>query len=174
MRMKNRIEKGVLYDYREWLVSFVDTEDLDFSRNYTCLMDQLFHTKYRWVIDMDQDRYIDGLDMRKKYEYETGNDISSDIMIDCSILECFVALFVKFSDTVLTDPGDISVAPELFFDALSHLGLLFYDDNRYDSYAVDDIIERFLDCKIQLFSVSFCKKNVDLYMLTGKYSMEKW
>ena len=172
--MRNRHEKEVVNDYREWLVAFVDTPKRDFQKYYTNLIDILFTTPFRWKVKRDQDRYADGLYLRKRYLDETLIDIDKDLMPECSVLEFLVALFVRYSDTVLTEPGDDSVAPDLFYDAIAHLNLLFFDDEKHDFEGVYDTLERLMDCKILLFPVSFSKKSEGFFLQVSKYSMEKW
>ena len=166
MGTRYSVEKEELYGYHRWLVSVVDTPEKDFSRYYTCLTDHMDGKAYRYVVARDQDRYVDGLHLRDVYGIRRDGP--------CSILECLVALFAKYSDTVLTDPGDVSVAPELFYDAMEHLGLLFFDDSRYDFRQVEDILEGFLEWKIRLFGVKNCKKSEGIYLLAGKHAMLKW
>ena len=168
----------VVYDYKDWLISLVDTPENDFRRYYTKLMNDLFDKDYPWMRGHNGDRFDDGIELRSRYDIYVRDGETHVIKTlsgkPCSILECLVALFNRYSDSVLTDPGDPSVAPELFYDALNGLELLFFDDSRYDFEAVNDILDQFLVYKKCMFSVKSVKKVTDLWLLTGKYSMEKW
>lgn len=176
--LRSNKELEVVYDYKDWLISLVDTPEEDFKRYYTELMGHLFEKEYHWFKGLDRDRYDDGIELRMRYEttVNAGSYDICDLLGDkkCSILECLVALFDRYSDSILTDPGDPSVAPELFFDAMKGLDLLFFDDSQYDFRAVNHILDQFLVYKKCMFSVKSVKKVTDLWLLTGKYSMEKW
>ena len=163
-------ERSVLHEYHEWLVSLVDPTGA-MSRRYSELLWCLDEVDYRYRVELDQNRYLDGLKMREEFDEETdfrdnfGRKISVSESLSCkkcSVLECFVALFTRYSDTILTEPGDPSVAPELFYDALSTLGLLYFDDYKDNFDDIFVILDEFMDGKKCMFCVKKCKKNADL------------
>ena len=162
-------EKEVLRDYHEWLVSLVDTPDRDFERSYTELMDILDTVEYRWTFEKDQNRAMDGIDLRGHFSEEFGAPFGFRNGVPCTVLECLVAVFTRYSDTILCEKGDPSVAPELFFDGLESLGLLEFDDSKGDFGGVFVILDTWLASKITLFH----ENNTDLFMQIGKYWMAR-
>lgn len=154
--------------YHEWLISLVDTPDEDFRYNYVKLMDFLDIVEYKWNNQKDENRAIDGINLRDEYSDIYGDYGFRDGM-PCTVLECLVALFVRYSDTILVDAGSESVAPELFFDCMECFGLLQYDDMRFDWRGVDEILEPWISGKITIFNMP----TGDLFLQVGKYAMSK-
>ena len=59
--------------YFDWLC-MIDIPDGDQRVEYAKLMCVLMDTEFRWVIRRDENRALDGLELRDIYEEETGED----------------------------------------------------------------------------------------------------
>lgn len=168
-------KSNVEHEYHRWLISLVDPDGV-FETNYVSLMSLLDKTTYIYRLPMDKNRYLDGIAMRDRYDYEINRSRFDvlDVLGDkeCSILECLVALFCRFSDEILVEPGENSLAPELFYVSLENLGLLDQDDSRFDLSKSSDILDKWACGKLHIFSHR--GKNLDLFSEVGKYSSEKY
>lgn len=165
--------RDIIEDYHNWLISLIDTPDKEFSRNYSVLMTILDMIEYKWKNPKDENRALDGIELRNRFSDELGDKYSFRRFMPCTILECFVALFTRYSDTILVEDGDPSVAPELFFDALEGLGLLEFDDSHIDEEKILDILHLFVTGKIGIFGEKSGRFKTDLFMQVGKFCMNK-
>ena len=170
------LEKNqVAHEYHRWLISLVDPDGV-FETNYRSLMSLMDKTSYYYVLPLDKNRYLDGIAMRDRYDYEVNRsrwdvlDVLGDK--ECSILECLVAVFCRYSDDILVEPGENSLAPELFYVSLENLGLLDQDDEHFDIAKSSEILEKW--CEKRVYILSHGGKNLDLFSEIGKYSSEKY
>lgn len=170
-----RVFNDPAYDYHRWLVSLVDSGHM-FWNNYKKLMAHLDERTYVYRSELDKNRYVDGLALREQYDYEV-NESNFDVLDslgdkECSCLECLVALFTRYSDNILVEPGDNSLAPELFYTAMENLGLISMDDVCFDSRKVDEILDDWMKNRVWIFEK--CGKNSDLFLQCGKFCGKKY
>lgn len=175
----NRNEKEVLNAYHDWLVLQVDPY-YDFATNYSDLMWALDTTEYVPNCVMNESREADGVEIRCTFDDISGLKMSVENILSGkkpTLLEVLVALFTRYSDFVLFEPGQKSVAPELFFDCLAHLGLLNLHDFEKSGENLHRILADFMAGKLMLFDVPedlLSPKTKDLWLICGKYAMLKW
>lgn len=124
---------GIASDYFFWLCDKVGYQD-----DYDNLMRYLFNIEFYYVIPMDRNRAIDGLDLRTEFMEESDVRGDWDEGNPCSLLEMMVALSRRVEDSVLGDP-DIC----LFWRMVEHLGL-----NGASLDRREEIIENFLERRI--------------------------
>ena len=125
---------GVASDYYFWLCDKVGCgDDSDALTRY------LFDVEYYWTNDLDRNRALDGLGLRKEFMDE--EDVRGDWDDDnpCSVLEMLVALACRVEDSVLGDP-DIC----LFWKMIGNLGLL--ETGNIDMW--DRLLEGWMDRRI--------------------------
>ena len=133
-------------DYYNWLLEKVTDADFNPSR-YSTLMRTLYDTEFTWTIDEDENRAIDGLDLRT--EYAKVADISPmevfmAINRPCSVLEMMIALACRTENQIMED---LFVGPRFgrwMKAMLSSLGLRYELDDYYDDNYVDYIITSFM------------------------------
>lgn len=124
--------------YLTWLYTKVERLR-DGEPPYFELLEQMFKTKFDWMIPNDDNRVEDGLALRRRFQFETGQDISSgDWMdLDCSFLEMLVALSQRLSFQIDED------VPNCFWHILRNIGI---DENCQDGLIdheyVDDALNR--------------------------------
>ena len=127
----------------------IQWEQID-TNDYVNILWKLRQTAFRWSeeIPMDANRAADGIELRGRFAEETGHDyraIREYITSECSVLEMMVGLADRMENGIL---GDFRLGNRTglwFWTMVDNLGLLDFDRSRYDEWAVEDIIDRFLD-----------------------------
>lgn len=121
----------------------------DKRHSYSRLLDILHNTPFRYVLDMDKNREMDGIALRYRFGHE--NDISGDVVsaaigdAPCSILEMMVALCIRCGEQIIDDIDIQPLMERMFMDMLRSLGLEEQTDICFDPAYCADILGRFLD-----------------------------
>lgn len=124
--------------YFRWLVRKVDVDiTSEPGLSYLLLMRALFRKEFYWTIPFDEHRAMDGLAMREEF-FGCETDLGP-----CNVLEMLVALAMRCENDLLGDVGDRT--GEWFWDMIENLGLDVFVDSEFDPFAVDLILDRWLD-----------------------------
>lgn len=136
--------------YFKWMYQLVygsrkDVRGLSYER----LFNLLYDTEFRYSIELDSNRYSDGVDLRTRFGYETG---ISGSLIDlylskrpCSVLEMMLALAIRCEEHIMENP-DIGNRTGYWIQLMiRNLGLRNNHDCNFDETYVDLVISRFLD-----------------------------
>lgn len=115
-----------IYDfYFGWLSSLVVNED-DFNK-YNSLLQKLNNETFHYSLDMDGNRYQDGIDIRYRFGYEVDiNSVYIEEYLDIrepSLLEVIAALVVKAYEQILYNSENGYNSVNLFYDIIKSLGL---------------------------------------------------
>jgi hypothetical protein len=114
--------------YFNWLYSQVGSvENENQNRSYWKLLKILFTKEFTWSIDRDENRAIDGMNLRLEFGRDTkANLLSEDgwLTQPCSMLEMLVALSFKLAFQDL-ESRPIEV---WFWELIQNLGLVEYND----------------------------------------------
>lgn len=131
--------------YFEWLRQKVGM----FTSPYTRLLRKLHSEDFYYKIEMDGNRYSDGVDLRYIFGKEMGyGQAMVASLLDnrpCSVLEMMVALAIRFETSVMNDDEYGDRTPTWFRDMLSNLHLSDMTDLNYNEREVSRILKRFLD-----------------------------
>ena len=119
--------------YYHWLIDQVCDKQYD-SKYYSKLLFELDNIEFTWSLDLDENRAVDGLELRRRYGIERNGP--------CSVLEMLVALSIRVVEDGYMDEGSENV---FFWGMIKSLGLYFNDDYDYDDGLTDAVISRFLD-----------------------------
>jgi hypothetical protein len=134
-------------DYFEWLCSLVGDSKIS-RHSYAKLLDYLHHTEFTFVIPMDENRCIDGANLRYRYGLEHNIDgpvIASCLDNEpCSILEMMVALAVRVEEQIMGTPGR-NCPGRWFWMMIRSLGLQDMYDKNFDGEYVNFVVWRFLN-----------------------------
>lgn len=162
MESKRRIE-DVYYD---WIYQKVSDRRYD---RYGELIYKLHNTEFYYVMDEDENRYEDGINLREKFAYEIGiniDDYRDAFDFNCTILEMMVALSIRLEQQFMHDCSKGSRIGQWFWEMIMNLGLDGMTNDNYDERRVNVILERFLNRKYTvngkggLFVIK--RKNVDV------------
>lgn len=170
----------LVFNYHQWLIGLVDDDDDTLYFHYSRLMRVLDDTPYRWTNPKDESRYLDGRELRNRFDYEENEEISRVLRRKkVSILEVLVALVSRYSDDILCSPDEPSVAPDIFYEILENFGFLQYDDLEYSAENVLKILEKWMDGKAKNGQSGtpfgrFYSKKSDLWTQCGVFCREKW
>lgn len=161
-------------------MSFIDGGD----PAYGSLLSYLFDCEFIWSHPLDENRYVDGINLRDDYSYYHCPEDERDIFISevkgkpCSMLEMLIALTIRCGNFMANSEGvDYSF---WFWNMLDHLELMDMHDRMFDRNSVDDICDRFIsreyspDGRGGLFWIPNCPydlrkleiwRQVNLYMI---------
>ena len=125
-------------EYFHWLADMVNIDlEEEPELSYLFLMRALFKKEFYWTIDFDEHRAMDGLYLREVF-FDSKMDFGP-----CSVLEMLVALASRCDQDLLGDEENCT--DEWFWDMITNLGLDVFVDTEFDPYAIEIILDRWLD-----------------------------
>lgn len=142
-------------DYVLWLYKHIGK----LKPSYLKLCKELHRKKFRWFIQNDDNRCLDGLELRERFVEDTRLDESHTevayfLKEECSVLEVLVALAQRMNGLMydLNDTGK-NRSGEFFQEMLENLRLDRFTDNRspdgrfppVDEAEIDEILEVMMD-----------------------------
>lgn len=155
--------------YFNWLCRLVCDTKHPYSR-YSSLLEHLHNVQFEYILDMDENRLMDGIDMRYRFGRENRypDSMIATLLDDrpCSILEMMVALAVRCEEHIMEDPDIGDRTGHWFWVMVHSLGLESMRDEMYNSDFVDLTLERFLnrtyahDGQGGLFTVKGCQEDM--------------
>ena len=133
-------------EYFNWLYRLVCGEE---STSYRKLLTFLHLKTFRYSIPMDENRYLDGIEMR--YHFGNAFHYSQSLIAslldtkECSVLEMLVALSDRCENDIMQTFDDGYRPDRWFFVMLRSLGLSKMDDDHFVKSKAEEIIDTFLD-----------------------------
>lgn len=133
-------------DYYSWLVSMVNGDDEFNCDDYTYILGKLFSERFYWTMDRDENRSMDGLDLRETFCNRTclGLDeyyILMESMPEyCTILEMMVALAMRIEDDIMADPEYGDRTSKWFWTMMKNSRLADLDDASYEDEDANEVI----------------------------------
>lgn len=162
--------ENVKESYLEWMYNLVRHQKYTERKSYRRLFEILYDIEFTYTVDMDVNRYNDGVELRYRFG-KTTRCRRSDVKryLDskpCSVLEMIVALAVRLEEHIMVDDKYGDRTGTWFWGMIENLGLIdmAYDD-RGEEY-IRDVVQRFLDHdydpngKGGLFTVSYCDQDL--------------
>lgn len=156
--------------YLSWMYELVYDKRYLNGENYYRLFRLLHNIEFTYTIDMDGNRYEDGIDLR--YRFANTNHIRQaeiarrlDIQ-PCSVLEMMVALAIRLEEHIMDNPDIGNRTGQWFWTMIESLGLDCMYDDRFDYDYARKIIQRFLDRDYELdgrgglFTVKHCEHDL--------------
>lgn len=132
-------------EYFEWLCGVVHGDDPE--EPFYNLLASMHNCIFRWSIDMDENRAVDGRELRRKWDdqcFAPMDDIQFDIFMrePVSCLEVLVGLSIRIQDEIMWNPDKGDRVPVWFWLMVDNLGLKDLDDDHfYGEVSVDRVIE---------------------------------
>lgn len=133
--------------YFKWLIDRVDTPTYP-VKDFKHLLNHLHSVFFISVIELDENREADGIDLRYRFGYE--EHIEPELIhqhIDtrpCTVLELMVALAIRVEEHIMYDDELGDRTGKWFWDMVESLGLSYMDNDDYDAGKVGRIIEQFI------------------------------
>lgn len=149
--MKNRIESN----YFDWMCDLVcDSKTFSKYRNkYSKLLHFLNDIPFYYSIEMDGNRYEDGINLRYRFadasrcpDYAIQDALDNR---DCSVLEMMVALAFRCEESCIDDPELGNQTGYIFWNMIDSLRLTYMTNPNFDEGYCDWVIHRFLDRKYE-------------------------
>ena len=112
------------------------------NKRYLSLLKILFETNFKWIVERDVNREMDGLHLRELYSIETGNQIDSTN--PCNVLEMLIALCIRMDKDVIGDDNNLYLQ-EWFERLLNNLGLQDFINGNIDNSEVRQILQKWMD-----------------------------
>ena len=149
--------------YFDWLYNMM-CEQYAKGISFKKLFAYLHRTEFIYLIDRDENRAYDGIDLRYRFALEHGClDIYEDYLDGpCSVLEMIIALAVRCEEHIMDDPSIGDRTKQWFWQMIVNLGLGGMSDEYFDKRYVIDIVETFLnreyapDGRGGLFTIKDC------------------
>lgn len=117
--------------------------------NYKKLLIALHSFPFEYILDLDENREIDGLELRMEYirshshfKYDLENLYFER---PCSVLEMMVALSKRCHDTILNPEDGKERTNELFSLMLTNMGLIDCTDENYNQSKINKAVMRMLN-----------------------------
>lgn len=153
----------VINEYFEWLYNSVYDKRFLRGKSYRKLFMFLHNTEFRYTIPMDENRAIDGLNLRCRFAQNGDYGFITDSLDGpCSVLEMMIALAIKCEEHIMDDPDIGDRTGKWFWDMIENLGLISMSDNRFNKHFVSEQVSIFLDREYEpngkggLFTVETC------------------
>lgn len=128
--------------YLEWLIDLVDGRSY-----YWRLLSHLHRREFVWDIPLDENRALDGKDLRNRYHDDVGNPQGTPPKY-CTVLEMMIGLAARMDDIQLK-PGEDTKIVDWFNLMLVELDLNRFTDHVFtdvrDYLEVNKIIDTLLD-----------------------------
>lgn len=184
--MRRSYEINDEQEYFNWLCELVHIDQIE--RTYWLLAKDLYRKDFIALIDHDENRASDGLELREEYLRSISYTGYLDMDRECSVLEMLVALArrMDFETSDPNDPYDTKDSSSYWFwEMIDNLGLLEFDDASYvelegQTY-VDWVLEGFLNRQyaangeggiFPLHGVCEDQREVEIWYQMSAYLME--
>jgi hypothetical protein len=138
----------LLNSYYNWISSLAISDELT-RRKYSMLLQNLYDTPFTYILDLDKNRAIDGVELRYRfgslfsYNVSEINSMSSDRQ--CSVLEMMVALALRIEEQIMKNQIDENNTSTWFIEMLKNLKLLDMMNDQFDSSYFERCINTFMD-----------------------------
>lgn len=140
MYAQNDIEQ----DYFHWLCELVGIENQD--KSYWMLAKDLNKLAFIPLIDRDENRAMDGLDLRDQFLDCELYPESAKIEGECSVFEMIIALAQRMDfQTSGVDSNNRNKTAYWFWEMMDNLNLTVLDDESYDDYIGRERVEEIVD-----------------------------
>ena len=154
----------VINEYFEWLYNSVCDKKSLRGNSYRKLFALLHGTRFRYSIPRDENRAMDGLELRHRFARNANRRgyILDCLSGPCSVLEMMIALAIRCEEHIMDDPDIGDRTGKWFWGMIENLGLIFMTDTRFDRQYAEKRIDMFLDRKYKsngdggLFTAEHC------------------
>jgi hypothetical protein len=166
--------------YFRWLYSQVGSvEEQNPSYTYWEMLRQLYKKEFVYIIENDDNRAHDGLDLRREFLNQEGiSEVDSSWMnLCCSMLELLIGLSRRLA---FEDGGEPYI---WFWHLIENLGLEIYNDNtRIPTHRIDRILDRVISRTYNrkghgglfpLNRTSMDQREVELWYQLNEYLIER-
>lgn len=137
--------------YFDWICALIDHNECDDETSYTRLLHYLDNEEFVYILEMDENRMEDGIDLRYRFGYEMNyprevieNSLGDD---SCSVLEMMVALSIRCEEGFMDDIDEGNRTGEWFWNMIENLGLGNMTNLNFNERYSSTVIRKFLNRK---------------------------
>lgn len=134
--------------YFNWM-SKIAIPDVNKRKNYSDLLNALNEIKFYFTIPLDENRAVDGADLRYRFgkEFNIENYIIQHELDnrECSMLEMMVALAVRGEEHIMEDNDIGNQTSCWFMDMLGSLKLIDTTNDNFDLDWIEYCVDRLLN-----------------------------
>ncbi len=135
-------------DYFEWMYHLVCDDRQYNNLSYRKLLYFLNSVAFVPIMDMDDNRRVDGIYFRYRFGFENGiDDATIQRYLDtreCSVLEMMIALAFRVEEQIMDNSRYGNRTGQWFWVMVVSLGLGSMDDSRFDENYCKSVIDTFL------------------------------
>lgn len=133
--MGNAIIDNAYYD---WLMSEIEYVPGDIV--YDNVFNLMFNTKFRWTVANDDNRAVDGVQLRYMFMDEEGWNTEPLEGDSCNVLEMLIALAKRIEDDVMWD-GEEDRSSIWFWDMINNLEFTRIPETEYEN-RINEMLDR--------------------------------
>ena len=141
-------ENGLRQEYFEWMYHLVCGDKKYNKLSYRKLLEYLDSVDFIPIMDMDDNRRIDGIDFRYQFGYVNGySDKLIHDLVDtrnCSVLEMMVALAFRVEEQITSNYLYGDRTSQWFWIMITSLGLGQMYDSQFDLNYCNTVIDNFM------------------------------
>ncbi|MCM1578736.1 MAG: hypothetical protein NC078_08075 [Ruminococcus sp.] len=141
------MKESIYSKYLDYLAGLI----CDRAHKYSSLLKELHSTAFYYSVELDGNRYEDGIDLRYRFgrEYNIPEAViaSSLDTHPCSVLEMMTALALRCENEIMFDPDKGSRVSVWFWGMIKNLGLENMTDGNYSESFVKKRVHIFLERK---------------------------
>lgn len=140
----------IINEYFEWMTGIACGKRFTGKVTYRKLLSFLHINQFRCVMQSDENRAADGVDLRWRFAVNIGMENRNVWIRDClegpcSVLEMMVALSIRTEETIMDNPAFGDRTGQWFWGMITNMGLGAMDDKHFDKRAAEDILDSFMD-----------------------------
>ncbi len=144
------MEARIREDYFNWLVDLTCGWCSEYG-DYSELMSYLFSRQFYYIIRHDDNRAVDGEDLRFRFvestdEY-TYRDVYLYLMRPCNVLEMMAALAIRCEDHIMGDPSEDDKTHIWFWSMIQSMGLDGMSNGYFNEPKAEQIVTDMLERK---------------------------
>ena len=168
MRDDRNYSSASMSDYIRWVMSDKLGLNNKECKSYLNLCMDMAEKEFVWHHPMDENRALDGLELRSDFEYETGEylDKTSGLMPKCTIFEMLAALAIRCENQLMYSPSLGNRTSKWFFDFLDNLDLT--PNSEIDDTLCTDILDG------RAFPLKFSSQDEQIWKRVSEYLTENY
>ena len=146
--IQNSERDEIINEYFEWMYHLVCSNKQYNKLSFRKLLFFLHTVDFYPLVDMDENRRIDGVNFRYRFGYENGySDEYISRYLDtreCSVLEMMISLAFRVEEQITDNYLLGDRTGQWFWTMITNLGLGQMDDSKFDNDYCLDVIDQFL------------------------------
>lgn len=131
----------ILNEYFDWLYFTIKRNN---RRKFRKLLSFLHTIPFKYTVDYDENRAIDGTTLRWYFVDDGNSDEILSWKEPCTVLEMLIALAMKM-ESLMEKPGEETGAERWFWLMLSNLDLDWMNDSKFDKGYILERVNMFMD-----------------------------